>query len=435
MPLAAAGIARQGEEGLRALVVGSGAREHAIAWKLLQGGALDELYAAPGNPGMAAFANCVPIPADATVELAEFAASLKIDLTVVGPELPLVQGIGDEFAQRGLVLLGPSRAAAEVEGSKVFTKELCQRYGVPTADARTVHNRAEAEKAVRALGVPVVLKADGLAAGKGVSVCHTRDEVDLALVRFFDQHAFGAAAERVLVEEYLTGDEVTFMVLTDGSTIVPLATSRDFKRLSDGDRGPNTGGMGAYSPAPLPTDIAATILRQIVQPTLDGLAREGRAFRGVLYAGVMLTPTGPRLLEFNCRLGDPETQVVLPRLDVELFTLLRAAATGELAGVRVAWKHEATACVVLAAAGYPEAPHRGDAISGVAEALALPGVLVFHAGTAVHEGRLVAAGGRVLSVVGRGGTLAEATTCAYGAVEHIRFEGMHYRRDVGRVRE
>lgn len=420
---------------MRALVVGSGAREHAIAWKLLQGGEVDELYAAPGNPGMAAIAHCVPIPADATVELAEFAASLKIDLTVVGPELPLVRGIADEFAQRSLVLLGPSRAAAEVEGSKAFTKEFCLRHGVPTPAARIVRERDEAARAVRELGIPVVFKADGLAAGKGVSVCLSRDDVDEAMVRFFEERSFGAAGDRVLIEECVTGDEVTFMVLTDGASIVPLASSRDFKRVGDGNTGPNTGGMGAFSPAPLPTEAAAAVLRQIVQPTLDGLAQEGRMFRGVLYAGVMLTDAGPRLLEFNCRLGDPETQVVLPRLDGDLFGLLRAAATGELAGARVAWKREAVSCVVLAAEGYPGNPRRGDPITGIAEALALPGVQVFHAGTAIHEGRLVTAGGRVLSVVGRGGDAAAAAACAYQAVEHVSFDGMHFRHDIGGVRQ
>jgi len=420
---------------VRALVVGSGAREHAIAWKLLQGGGVDEVYAAPGNPGMAAIANCVPIPADAIVEIAEFAASLKIDLTVVGPELPLVQGLGDELAHRGLRVLGPTRAAAEIEGSKVFSKEFCLRHGIPTPAARIVRSRDEAARAVRELGVPVVLKADGLAAGKGVSVCHTRDDVESALVRFFDERAFGAAAERVLVEECVTGDEVTFMVLTDGSSIVPLATARDFKRVGDGDTGPNTGGMGAFSPSTLPTETAAAILRHIVQPTVEGLAQEGRPFCGVLYAGVMLTADGPKVLEFNCRLGDPETQVVLPRLEGDLFALLGAAADGELAGARVAWKREAAACVVLAAAGYPDAPRRGDAITGIAEALALPGVLVFHAGTALQDGRLVTSGGRVLSVVGRGGTLAEAAECAYAAAARVEFEGMQLRHDVGRVRE
>ena len=420
---------------MRALVVGSGAREHAIAWKLLQGGEVDELYAAPGNPGLAAIAHCVPIPADAIVELAEFAASLKVDLTVVGPELPLVQGIADEFAQRSLTVLGPTRAAAEIEGSKVFSKEFCLRHSIPTPAAHVVRNRDEAVRAVRELGVPVVFKADGLAAGKGVSVCLTRDAVDEAMVRFFDDRTFGAAGERVLVEECVAGDEVTFMVLTDGASIAPLATSRDFKRVGDGDRGPNTGGMGAFSPAPLPTEVAAAILRQIVQPTLEGMAQEGRLFRGVLYAGVMLTAAGPKLLEYNCRLGDPETQVVLPRLDGDLFTLLRAAAQGELAGARVAWKREAVSCVVLAAEGYPEGPRRGDAISGIAEALALPGILVFHAATAIQDGRLVTAGGRVLSVVGRGGTSEEAADCAYGAIDHISFDGMHYRHDIGRLRE
>jgi len=420
---------------VRVLVVGSGAREHAIAWKLLQGGGIDELYAAPGNPGMAAIAHCVPIPADAIVELAEFAASLKIDLTVVGPELPLVQGIADEFAQRSLTLVGPSRAAAEIEGSKVFAKEFCQRHGIPTAAARVVHSRDEAAWAIHDLGVPVVLKADGLAAGKGVLVCRTNDEVEAAMVRFFEERAFGSAGERVVVEECLTGDEVTFMALTDGDSIVPLASARDFKRLSDGDRGPNTGGMGAFSPASLPTEVAGAILRRIVQPTVEGLAQEGRTYRGVLYAGVMLTAAGPKLLEFNCRLGDPEAQAVLPRLDGDLYALLRDLAHGELSGERVAWKREATACVVLAAGGYPAAPRRGDPISGVAEALALPGVLVFHAGTAIHDGRLVTAGGRVLSVVGRGGTLAEAAECAYRAAEHIGFEGMQLRRDIGRTQE
>jgi phosphoribosylamine--glycine ligase len=420
---------------VRALVVGSGAREHAIAWKLLQGGEVDELYAAPGNPGMAAIAHCVPIPADAIVELAEFAASLKIDLTVAGPELPLVQGIADEFAQRSLPLLGPTRAAAEIEGSKVFTKEFCLRHGIPTPAARVVRTRDEAARAVRELGIPIVLKADGLAAGKGVAVCLTRDAVEQALVRFFDERTFGAAGERVLVEECVRGDEITFMVLTDGAATVPLASARDYKRVFDGDQGPNTGGMGSFSPAPLPTEVAGAILRQIVQPTLEGLAQEGRLFRGVLYAGVMLTADGPRLLEFNCRLGDPETQVVLPRLDVDLFSLLRAAALGELGGARVAWKREAATCVVLAAGGYPEAPRRGEAISGIAEALAQPGVLVFHAGTAIHDGRLVTAGGRVLSVVGRGATLDEATECAYAAAARISFTGMQCRRDIGRLRE
>lgn len=417
---------------MRVLIVGSGAREHALAWKLARAEGVEELYAAPGNPGMAALAHCVPIGADGIVELAEFAASLHMDFTVVGPELPLCLGVADEFARRGLPLLGPSRGAAEVEGSKVFAKELCQRHGIPTARAVVARNRDEMVAAAKAIGLPVVFKADGLAAGKGVFVCRTADQVDEALVRFFEERAFGAAGERVLVEECLEGQEVSFMVLTDGSTVLPLASARDYKRLGDGDRGPNTGGMGSVSPAPLPQGLGATILRDIVYPAVNGLAQEGRLFRGVLYAGVMATAEGPKLLEFNCRLGDPETQVVLPRLDGDLLPLLQAAARGELGSLRAGWRHEALACVVLAAAGYPDAPRRGDAVTGLGDALNLEGALVFQAGTVLEDGRLVTSGGRVLSVIGRGPSIAEAVATAYQAVSHIHFEGMQYRTDIGR---
>lgn len=417
---------------MRVLIVGSGAREHALAWKLARAEGVEELYAAPGNPGMAALAHCVPIGADAIVELAEFAASLRMDFTVVGPELPLCLGIADEFARRGLPLLGPSRGAAEVEGSKVFAKELCMRHGIPTARAVVARNRDEMARAARSFGLPVVFKADGLAAGKGVLVCRTADQLEEALVRFCEERAFGSAAERVLVEECLEGQEVSFMVLSDGSTVLPLASARDYKRLGDGDRGPNTGGMGSVSPALLPQGLGAAILRDIVYPAVNGLAQEGRVFRGVLYAGVMATAEGPRLLEFNCRLGDPETQVVIPRLDGDLLPLLQAAARGELGSVRAAWRHEALACVVLAASGYPDAPRRGDAVTGLGEALNLEGTLVFQAGTALEEGRLVTSGGRVLSVVGRGPSIAEAVATAYRAVSCIRFEGMQYRSDIGK---
>ena len=417
---------------MRVLIVGSGAREHALAWKLSRSEGVEELYAAPGNPGMAALAHCVPIAADNAIELADFAASLKMDFTVVGPELPLVLGIGDEFARRGLALLGPTRAAAEVEGSKIFAKELCTRSGIPTAASRVVRTRDEAAAAVRELGTPVVFKADGLAAGKGVSVCRDQTDVEEALVKFFEERAFGSAGERVLVEECLTGTEVSFMVLTDGATVLPLAAARDYKRLRDGDLGPNTGGMGSVSPATLPQGLGAAILRDIVYPAINGLADEGRVFRGVLYAGVMMTETGPKLLEFNCRLGDPETQVILPRLDGDLLPLLQAASRGELQSLRMAWRHEAVVCVSLAAPGYPDKPQRGDVITGIAEALAMPGVLVFHAGTTVEEGRLLTAGGRVLSIVGRGGSLDDAVATAYGAVAKVQFNGMQYRCDIGR---
>ncbi|MCJ7441838.1 MAG: phosphoribosylamine--glycine ligase [Thermoanaerobaculaceae bacterium] len=417
---------------MRVLVVGGGAREHALAWKLSRAAGVDELYAAPGNPGMAGMATCVPIAADAMVELAEFAASLHIDLTVVGPELPLVLGIADEFARRGLLLLGPSRAAAEVEGSKVFTKEFCLRHSIPTARSRVVRSRDEAAAAVKELKVPVVFKADGLAAGKGVQVCRRKDEVEAALALYFEERAFGSAGEKVLVEECLEGDEISFMVLTDGTSVLPLASARDYKRLKDGDQGPNTGGMGSVSPAPMESGLATTILRAIVHPTITGLAAEGRPYRGVLYAGVMVTREGPQLLEYNCRFGDPETQVVIPRLEGDLLPLLRAAALGELGALRANWKREAVVCVVLAADGYPGAPRRGDPIAGLGEALAQPGVLLFHAGTALQDGRLVTAGGRVLSVVGRGSTLNEASQSAYSAVGRVQFDGVQYRRDIGK---
>jgi phosphoribosylamine--glycine ligase len=417
---------------LRVLVVGGGGREHTLAWKLSRAVGVDELYAAPGNPGMAGIATCVPIAADATVELAEFASSLRIDLTIVGPELPLVLGIADEFARRGLVLVGPSRAAAEIEGSKVFAKEFCQRHGIPTALSRVVRNREEAGAAVKEFKVPIVFKADGLAAGKGVRVCRSKSEVEEAMALYFEERTFGAAGEKVLVEECLEGHEVSFMVLTDGTSVVPLAAARDYKRLGDGDVGPNTGGMGSVSPVPMEPGLAASILRMIVHPTVAGLAAEGRPYRGVLYAGVMVTNDGPQLLEFNCRFGDPETQVVIPRLEDDLLPLLRSTALGELGSMRAGWKREVAVCAVLAADGYPGSPRRGDTITGLGEALAQPGVLVFHAGTALHEGRLVTAGGRVLSVVGRGTTLEEAAAATYSAVERVQFDGMQCRRDIGK---
>ena len=417
---------------MRVLVVGSGAREHALAWKLSRSEGVEEVYVAPGNPGTAAVATCVPIAADATVELADFAAGLKIDTTIVGPELPLVLGIADEFAGRGLRLVGPSAAAAQLEGSKVFCKEFCLRRGIPTARAEVVRDRAGAAAAVKKLGRPVVFKADGLAAGKGVLVCRSADEVEAAMVRFFEERAFGAAGERVVVEECLEGDEVSFMVLTDGAATVPLASARDYKRLGDSDAGPNTGGMGAVSPAALDGEVAGRILREIVVPTIAGMADEGVPYRGVLYAGVMVTRQGPQLLEINCRLGDPETQAVLPRLEDDLLALLTAAAAGELAGRRASWKREACACVVLAGEGYPGKVRKGDPITGLAEALAQPGVLVFHAGTRLVDGQLVTDGGRVLSVVGRGATIADATAAAYRGVELIRFPGRQYRSDIGR---
>ncbi len=417
---------------MRVLVVGSGAREHAIVHALRRSPSVDELFAAPGNPGIGEIADLLPIQADDLVGLAEAASDLRVDLTVVGPELPLALGIGDEFQRRGLRLFGPTRAAAELEASKVFAKEFCLRHGIPTGRAIAVEDADGARRAVRELGFPVVLKADGLAAGKGVIPVRTEEELEAALAAYFEQRRFGDAARRVLVEEFLAGDEVSFMVITDGTRVVPLATSHDYKRLGDGDSGPNTGGMGSHSPAVLPQGLPRRIVEEVVLPAIRGMAAEGRPYRGVLYAGLMLTPEGPKVLEFNCRLGDPETQSILLRLESDLAAVMSAAADGTLDPAPLAWRREAAACVVLAAAGYPAAPRRGHPILGIEAAMALPGVTVYQAGTAVKDGRLVTAGGRVLSVCGRGPGLAEAVATAYAGVERIRFEGMQYRRDIGR---
>jgi phosphoribosylamine--glycine ligase len=415
---------------MRILVVGSGAREHAIVHALRRSPGVSDIYAAPGNPGIAQAADLLPIAADDLPSLAEAASDLKVDLTVVGPELPLAMGIGDEFAHRGLRLLGPTRAAAELESSKVFSKELCQRHGIPTARAECVRSRDEAAAAASRLGLPVVFKADGLAAGKGVHIVTTADELEASLDAYFVQRRFGDAGERVLVEECLVGEELSYMVICDGSRIVPLATSHDYKRVGDGDTGPNTGGMGSHSPAVLPPGTSRSVMDEIVRPTIEAMASEGRTYRGVLYVGLMLTADGPKVLEFNCRLGDPETQAILLRLDDNLAERLREAADGRLGTSTLRWRREAAVCVVLAAAGYPGGPRKGDPIAGIDEAMALPGVTVYHAGTRLDQGQLQTAGGRVLSVCGRGASLEEAVATAYAGVERIHFGGKQYRTDI-----
>ena len=418
---------------MRVLVLGSGAREHAIVHALRRSNGVSEVFAAPGNPGIAQAADLLPVTADDLPGVAEAASDLRIDLTIVGPELPLVLGIGEEFERRGLRLFGPSRDAAEIEASKVFAKEFCQRHGIPTGDAVVVRNRDEAAAAARKIGLPAVFKADGLAAGKGVLIVRTKDDLEEALDAFFVQRRFGDAGDKVLVEECLVGNEVSYMVISDGSEVVPIATSHDYKRAGDGDEGPNTGGMGAHSPAlVIPPGTSRLILDTIVRPTIEGMAAEGREYRGVLYVGLMMTTAGPQVLEFNCRFGDPETQAILLRLDDNLAEIARDAADGALDTRTLEWRKEAVACVVLASKGYPAGPRKGDEITGVDEALALPGVTVYHAGTRSEGGRLLTAGGRVLSVCGRGATLLEALEVAYGGVHNIQFDGMWYRSDIGR---
>ncbi|MCM2268629.1 MAG: phosphoribosylamine--glycine ligase [Thermoanaerobaculia bacterium] len=418
---------------MRVLVVGNGGREHALCWKLRQSAELTELFCAPGNPGIARLADLVPIGADEIHALADFAQEARIDLTVIGPELPLTLGVVDEFRSRGLRIFGPSRAAAELEGSKAYAKSFLARHGIPTARFQFARHRAEAERAAAEFGLPVVLKADGLAAGKGVVVATDAAELEAGLAAMFDERRFGAAADVVVVEEFLAGEEVSLIALVDGKRLLPFATARDYKRLLDGDRGPNTGGMGAHSPSGvLDGRSAGEALEHILHPTVEAMADEGRPFVGVLYAGLMLTADGPKVLEFNVRMGDPEAQTLLLRLEDDLLPILAAGADGSFGASRLHFRKEASAVVVLASRGYPERPARGEAIEGLAAAEAHAGVVVFHAGTQTVDGQIVATGGRVLDVGATGPDLATALVRAYGAAAEIRWPAKILRTDIGR---
>ena len=415
---------------MRVLVVGSGGREHALVWKLRQSTHVDALWCAPGNAGIAALAECVPLAVDDLDGLVAFAREQRIDLTVVGPELPLTLGLVDRFADAGLRAFGPTAAAARLEGSKAFMKEICRAYRVPTAGFGVFTDPGEASRYARELGAPVVVKADGLAAGKGVFVCATVDEAVRAIDDVMRARVFGDAGARVVVEEFLPGEEVSFMALSDGTTVLPLATSQDHKRVGDGDVGPNTGGMGAYSPAPaLDRKLHDQVMAEIVEPVVRGLAERGTPYVGVLYAGLMVHEGRARLLEFNVRFGDPEAQVLLVRLRSDLVDLIDRATRGRLAGGAIEWDRRPAACVVLAAEGYPGAVERGRVIEGLERTGA--DALVFHAGTRRDGDRIVTDGGRVLGVPALGDTLGGAVGTAYAAIEHIRWPGMHYRHDIG----
>ncbi len=420
---------------MKVLLIGSGGREHALAWKLRQSPLLGELYCAPGNPGVSGIADRVPIAVEEIARLADFATEMRIDLTVVGPELPLTLGIADEFERRGLRIFGPTRAAAEIEGSKVFAKEFMARHGVPTAPFEIAADEAGARRDAKRFGYPVVLKADGLASGKGVFIVRDARELDAAIQVFFADRRFGTSADRVVVERCESGEEVSFMALCDGERLLPLATAKDYKRLGEEDSGPNTGGMGSHSPAGMLTAEETTwVLEHVMRPTVAGLAAENRRFVGILYAGLMMTPAGPLVLEFNARLGDPETQPVLLRLEDDLLEVLQAGAAGNFgAAAQLRFRREAAACVVLASQGYPEQPVKGEPITGLERAAALPGVEVFHAGTAIDDdGVLVSAGGRVLDACATGPTLRDALRSAYAAAAEIDWPGKVYRKDIGK---
>ena len=416
---------------MKLLVIGSGGREHAIAWRLAQSPRIQKVFVAPGNAGTAREAGLENVAISAIDKLAEFALAENIYLTVVGPEAPLAEGIVDLFRSMGLRIFGPTQACARLESSKQFAKEFMIRHGIPTAEFSSFDTPRAAHANIDARGAPIVVKADGLAAGKGVIVATSPDEAHRAVEGILVERTMGAAGTRVVIEEFLDGEEASFIVLADGEHVLPLATSQDHKRLRDGDRGPNTGGMGAYSPAPVVTpELHARVVREIIHPVLAGMTGEGQRYTGFLYAGLMIDVSGnPRVLEFNCRLGDPETQPILLRLRSDLFELIEHAMDGKLDRVKAEWDRRAALGVVLAAAGYPDAPKKGDVVTG------LPATgedfRVFHSGTALKDGAIVTSGGRVLCATALGDSIKVAQRRAYEVVEGIRFDGMQYRRDVG----
>ena len=417
---------------MRVLIVGAGGREHALAWALRRSPRVEELFVAPGNAGTDSVAVNVPIKARDIDGLTEWARGNEIDLTVVGPESPLALGIADRFGEAGLPVFGPSQETARIETSKVFSKVFMQEEGIPTADFEVFQDFDKATAYLQKRPFPLVVKADGLAGGKGVSVCHVRQEAEDALRAIMENRVFGDAGARVVIEECLTGQEVSVLAFSDGQTVMPMVTSQDHKAAYDGDKGPNTGGMGCYAPMSLMTpELLDEIQRRVLQPAVDGLRRRGMPYVGVLYAGMILTPTGPQALEFNCRFGDPETQVILPLLRTDLADVLEACVEGRLHEMTLRWSKEASVCVVIASGGYPKNYRTGYPISGLDEVADLPDVQVFHAGTALKDGMIVTAGGRVLGVSAWGDTLTQAINRAYCAVERIHFRGQHFRHDIG----
>lgn len=416
---------------MKLLVVGAGGREHALCWKLAQSPKLTKLYAAPGNAGMASVADCVDVGAEDVAGLVDFARDKGIDLVVVGPEAPLVKGLADQLNEAGIPVFGPSAKAAQLEGSKGFTKDLCTRANIPTAAYGRFTNLDDALAYVGREGAPIVVKADGLAAGKGVTVAMTTDEALDAVREAFDGR-FGDAGTEVVIEDFLEGEEASFFALCDGTTALPLATAQDHKRVGDGDTGPNTGGMGAYSPAPVMTpELVDQVMATIIEPTLATMKADGMPYKGVLYAGLMITADGPELIEYNARFGDPECQVLMMRMESDLLELLYAAAKGELKGKRVAWRDDPALTVVMAAKGYPGAYDKGTAINGLDDAASDADVEIFHAGTALQDGQLVATGGRVLNVTAVAPSVAQAQALAYAAIDKIDWPDGFCRRDIG----
>lgn len=414
------------------LLIGNGGREHALAWKLSRGKLIKKLFIAPGNPGTAQHGENIAISAEDIEGLKAFALKERIDLTVVGPETPLTAGITDIFEAAGLKVFGPSKAASELEASKVFAKEFMQRHGIPSASFKKFDNIDLAAAYVKTIKPPYVVKADGLAAGKGVIICKSKEEAYSAIELIMVKKAFGKSGSRIIIEEFLEGEEASFLALTDGKTVLPLAPAQDHKAIGDNDEGPNTGGMGAYSPTPVVTpEIQKAVMDTIMLPTVRAMETEGRPYKGLLYAGLMISGGKAKVLEFNCRFGDPETQPIMMRLESDLSELLLAAVEGRLKDVKPVWSDKPAVCVVMASEGYPGSYKIGKEISGIEDAQA-PDVMVFHAGTAVKDNRLVTAGGRVLGVTATGTDVKDAIDNAYKAVAKISWDGAYYRKDIGK---
>ena len=417
---------------MRVLVIGGGGREHALVWKISQSPIVTDIYCAPGNAGSAEIANNVPIAADQIDQLLEFAETNKIGLTVVGPEQPLVLGIVDRFQEKGLRIFGPTALAAELEGSKAFSKDLMKKYGLPTAEYETFTSREMAQRYIDEKNQPLVVKASGLAAGKGVILCQNREEGLSAVDTIMKEKSFGEAGDQVVIEEFLEGQEVSVLAFSDGNTVLLMDSAQDHKAAFDGDKGPNTGGMGAYSPAPVFTDLLRQKVRdKIMLPLVRAMKSEGRPYKGILYAGLMLTKHGPKILEFNARFGDPETQPLLVRMASDIVPLFEACIDGTLDQHELKWKPESSVCVVMAAKGYPGSYEKGKMIKGLEEAGALTDVVVFHAGTKTDDNKVLTSGGRVLGVTATGLDAPSAIKKAYAAVEKIQWDGIHYRKDIG----
>jgi len=423
---------------MKVLVVGSGGREHALAWEISQSPRLTKLFCAPGNVGTMSIAENVDISPSDIKGLADFAAQKKIDLTVVGPELPLILGIVDEFEEKGLKIFGPKKDTAELEGSKVFAKQFMERHKIPTARYRIAKSPEEAREILNSgeFSFPLVVKADGLAAGKGAIICKNQKEAEEVVHLIMVDKEFGEAGRRILVEEYLRGKEASFIVISDGKEVVPLVTTMDHKPVYDGDKGPNTGGMGAISPSPFIGDeLFSEIMESIVFPTITHMGGEGRKLKGVLYAGLMLTEEGPKVLEYNCRFGDPETQPQVLRMESDLVDILLSIVEEDVSEKEVLWSRKASGCVVLASGGYPLKYEKGKRIEGLKEVSEMPGIAIFHAGTKYQDGEYYTNGGRVLGVCASEESLSETMEKIYNAISGISFEGMHFRRDIGTTRE